>query len=63
MHGGRDILEKFRFAGTFRQMIYNQFGVQVNVELVGGKPVSTEKFDAMGGDRGSTAGLQCSARA
>ena len=47
MHGGRDILEKFRFAGTFRQMIYNQFGVQVNVELVGGEPVSAEKFDAM----------------
>ena len=46
MHGGRDILEKFRFAATFRQMIYNQFGVQVNVELLGGEPVSSEKFDA-----------------
>ncbi len=44
-HSGRDILERYDFAGKFSQMIYNQFGVRIKVCLDGGETMETEEYD------------------
>ncbi|MCR4890337.1 MAG: PolC-type DNA polymerase III [Ruminococcus sp.] len=49
-HGGRNMLERCHFTREFRQMIYNQFGVSLNIELLGGEAVSSEEFDEMVGE-------------
>lgn len=46
-HGGRDILEKYHFCQNFSQMIYNQFGLKINVTLDGMKTVSSEEYNEM----------------
>lgn len=35
VHGGMDILNKFDFCGQFSRLIYNQFGLRVQVSLIG----------------------------
>ncbi len=46
-HGGRDILEKYHFCQNFSQMIYNQFGIKINVVLKGNEKVSSEEYNEM----------------
>ncbi len=47
VHGGMDILNKFDFCGQFSRMIYNQFGLRVQVSLIGEKSVSSDEYDEM----------------
>lgn len=46
-HGGMDILRKFDFCGKFAKLIYNQFGVRIQVVLDGEEQVSVQEFDQM----------------
>ena len=46
-HGGMDILRKFDFCGKFSKLIYNQFGVRIQVVLDGEEQVSVQEFDQM----------------
>ncbi len=46
-HGGRDILDRFSFTRGFSQLIYNQFGKRIRVELGGGTSVSEEEYSEM----------------
>lgn len=46
-HGGRDMLEKADFCRLFSQLIYNQFGVNVNVVLDGQTSVTEDVYDEM----------------
>lgn len=47
VHGGMDILNKFDFCGQFSRLIYNQFGLRVQVSLIGEKSVSSDEYDEM----------------
>lgn len=46
-HGGMDILRKFDFCGKFSKLIYNQFGLRIQVVLDGEEQVSVQEFDQM----------------
>ncbi|MDE5620542.1 MAG: PolC-type DNA polymerase III, partial [Ruminococcus sp.] len=46
-HGGRDILEKYHFCRSFSQIVYNQFGVETDVNLNGGEKVSSDEYNEM----------------
>lgn len=46
-HGGREILDRFRFTKSFSQLIYNQFGKRIRVELEGGTSVSEDEYSEM----------------
>lgn len=46
-HGGRDMLVKGEFPRRLSQLIYNQFGVNVNIQLNGGEAVSNDEYDEM----------------
>ncbi len=46
-HGGRDILEKYHFCRSFSQLVYNQFGIEINVSLNGGEKVSSDEYNEM----------------
>ena len=41
-HGGRDMLEQYHFCRSFSRLIYNQFGVEMKIELNGGETSSVE---------------------
>ena len=47
VHGGRDILEKCSFRTKMHQLIYNQFGADIKINLLGGENISDEEFDKM----------------
>ncbi|MDE6102556.1 MAG: PolC-type DNA polymerase III, partial [Ruminococcus sp.] len=46
-HGGRNILEKYHFCRSFSQLAYNQFGVEISVNLNGSENVSSDEYDRM----------------
>ena len=46
-HGGRDILEKYHFCQNFSQMIYNQFGLEISVNLCGCESVLSDEYNNM----------------
>lgn len=46
-HGGTEILNRFDFCGKMSQMIYNMFGLRVQVILDGSSYVSSEEYDEM----------------
>lgn len=46
VHGGRSNLENSGFCRAFSQLIYNQFGAEIKVELVGGD-ISRSAYDEM----------------
>ncbi|MBQ9956438.1 MAG: PolC-type DNA polymerase III [Ruminococcus sp.] len=46
-HGGKEILEKFAFQRKLSQLIYNQFGVNVTVELSGGENVDRAEYETV----------------
>ncbi|MDE5861095.1 MAG: PolC-type DNA polymerase III, partial [Ruminococcus sp.] len=46
VHGGIDMLNKYHFSRNFSQLIYNQFGKEIEVVLEGGK-VSSQEYNEM----------------
>lgn len=46
-HGGLDMLNSGGFSRKLSQLIYNQFGVGVNVELIGENAVSSDEYNEM----------------
>ncbi|MCQ2491393.1 MAG: PHP domain-containing protein, partial [Ruminococcus sp.] len=46
-HSGRDILERFRFPAKLRQLIVNMFGLDFEIELIGGGAITSEEFDTI----------------
>lgn len=46
-HGGRDMLIRCEFSRKFSQLIYNQFGVRVQIELKGGDAFTSEEYDTL----------------
>lgn len=46
-HGGRDMLIRCEFSRQFSQLIYNQFGVRVQIKLKGGDAFTSEEYDAL----------------
>ncbi|MBR1591990.1 MAG: PolC-type DNA polymerase III [Ruminococcus sp.] len=55
MHGGRTILEQYSFCRKLYQLIYNQFGLPMRINLLGGENVSDDEFDKMQEDIQSAA--------
>ena len=47
VHGGREILEKYHFCQNLSKLIYNQFGVEIKVNLDGAEKVSSEDYNNM----------------
>lgn len=47
MHGGYDMLKRCNFNSAFSQLIYNQFGVKINIKLEGENKVNTEEYNEM----------------
>jgi len=47
VHGGREILDKYQFCRNFSKLIYNQFGIEVNVTLDGAEKVSSDEYNQM----------------
>ncbi len=47
MHGGYDILKRCKFNSAFSQLIYNQFGIKINIKLYGENTVNTEEYNEM----------------
>lgn len=47
MHGGCDMLKQCRFSAKFSQLIYNQFGIKLKVNLIGGETVSDEDYEKL----------------
>ena len=46
-HGGRDMLIRCEFSRKFSQLIYNQFGVRMQIELNGGESLKSDEYDAL----------------
>lgn len=46
-HGGLSILQTHNFQSELSKLIYNQFGLKVDVELIGEALVSSESYDKM----------------
>ncbi|MBR6385496.1 MAG: PolC-type DNA polymerase III [Ruminococcus sp.] len=47
MHGGREILEKHSVSVRMKKLIYNMFGIDIKVNLLGGENITKEEFDRM----------------
>ncbi|MDE5937381.1 MAG: PolC-type DNA polymerase III, partial [Ruminococcus sp.] len=47
MHGGYDMLKHCNFNSAFSQLIYNQFGIKINIGLEGEKKVNTKEYNEM----------------
>ncbi|MBO5264398.1 MAG: PolC-type DNA polymerase III [Ruminococcus sp.] len=46
-HGGLSILQTHNFQSELSKLIYNQFGLKIDVELIGEALVSSESYDKM----------------
>ncbi len=46
-HGGRDMLTRCEFSRQFSQLIYNQFGLRMQIELKGGESLTSDEYDAL----------------
>lgn len=47
MHGGRDILIRCNFTVQLSQLIYNQFGIKININLIGGETISNDDYEKL----------------